>query len=60
MQQEEIIRNNVEKAIENEKDRYESLKQDFESQKIQIEVKSYLNKEPNERKSKSGGISEEN
>ncbi len=38
MQQEEIIRNNVEKAIELEKDKYEKLKQDYDALKIQFDV----------------------
>lgn len=38
MQQEEIIKNNVEKAIELERDKYEKLKQDHDALKIQIDV----------------------
>jgi hypothetical protein len=38
MQQEEIIKNNVEKAIEDERDKYAKLKQESDEQRIQIEV----------------------
>ena len=38
MHQEEIIRNNVEKAIEEERDKYDLLKQEFNEQKIHIDV----------------------
>ena len=43
MHQEEIIRNNVEKAIEEEQDRYAKLKQNCDEQKIHIEVKINFN-----------------
>ena len=38
MQQEQIIKNNVERAIEEESEKYSKLKQDFDDQKINIDV----------------------
>ena len=40
MHQEEIISNNVEKAIEQERQKYDLLKQEFYEHKVRTDVKS--------------------